>query len=78
MRARACAEVLGGNWMKSQAVSICFLCLVPKSEQVCASFSLVESRCLTALLLVPLVFKLAKRTCLSSGPPQGWGAQYVV
>ena len=77
VRARPCAEVLGGNWMKSKAVSICFLCLVPKSERVCASFSWVESRCLTALL-VPLVFKLAKRTCLSSGPPQGWGAQYVV
>ena len=41
-----------------------FSCLVSGVSQVCACTSLAESRFLTALLLVPLVFKVAKGTHL--------------
>ena len=47
-----------------------------QSRQVCVN-SRVQARLLTALLLVPLVFKPAKRTCPPSFRPQGWDAQYV-
>ena len=33
--ARACTLMVVGNWIVPWAVSICFLCLVPRSKQAC-------------------------------------------
>lgn len=44
---------------------------VPRSEQACVCFSQVESRLLTALMLVPPVFKPVKGTHLLNVRPQG-------
>ena len=64
--------MVAGNWLESQAV--CFN-LLPStcfgSKQALACSSQVESRFLTALLLVLLVFKPAKGTHLPGVGPQG-------
>lgn len=64
------SSVLTGNQPGFPAVSICFLYLFFRNKQMFMLSSWVESRFLTALLLVPLVFKPAKRT----HSPRGTGA----
>ena len=54
-----------GHWPESWAISACFICLVlgvSKCMHVCSSQT--ESKFLTVLLFVPLVFKPAKGTHL--------------
>lgn len=67
-----------GRWPESWAVSACFLRLVlgvSKCMRVCSLQT--ESRFLTVLLFVPLVFKPAKGTHLPGVRPLVWVAQYV-